>query len=109
MATDSDFVEYVKEQAGLGSRLTSRKMFGEYTLYLDEKVVAVACDNSVFIKPSPALAALAPDLPRRPPYPRAKDYALADELLDDTTALRKLITETAAHMPAAKRGKSRKA
>ena len=99
MATDASFVEYVTDQAGLGERLTSRKMFGEYALYLDGKVVAFACDNSLFIKPSDAAAKLAPGLPQRPPYPGAKDYPVADELLDDRDALRRLIVETAALMP----------
>lgn len=108
MATTRDFVEYVEEQVGLGSRLTCKKMFGEYALYLDGKVVAFACDNSLFIKPSAAAGTLAPGLPRRPPYPGAKDYPVADELLDDTDAIRRLITETAALMPAPKPPKPRK-
>ncbi|TKS53646.1 TfoX domain-containing protein [Luteimonas yindakuii] len=108
MTTDQDFIAYVTEQVGLGSRLTSRRMFGEYALYLDGKVVAFACDNSLFVKPSAAATALAPGLPQRPPYPGAKDYPVADELLDDTDALRQLITETAALMPAAKPAKPRR-
>lgn len=109
MATDRDFIEYVAEQVGLGSRLTSKKMFSEYAFYLDGKVVAFACDNSLFVKPSAAAATLAPGLPRRPPYPGAKDYPVADELLDDTDALRRLVIETAALMPAPKPARPRKA
>ncbi|MEW9625378.1 TfoX/Sxy family protein [Rhodanobacter geophilus] len=113
MATDSDYIDYVSEQAALGDRLTYKKMFGEYALYVDGKVVAFACDNSLFVKPSAAAATLAPGLPQRPPYPGAKDYPVADELLDDSDALRRLLLETAARMPvpkprkpvAAKRGK----
>ena len=108
MATDRDFIAYVTEQVGLGCRLTSKKMFGEFAVYLDGKVVAFACDNSLFIKPSAAAAALAPNLPQRPPYPGAKDYPVADELLDDTDALRRLISETATLMPAPKPAKPRK-
>ena len=108
MATDRDFIEYVTEQVGLGGRLTSKRMFGEYALYLDGKVVAFACDNSLFVKPSAAAIALAPALPQRPPYPGAKDYPVADELLDDTDALRQLILDTAALMPAPKPAKPRK-
>lgn len=99
MATDSGFLDYVHETARLGARLTHKKLFGEYALYLDEKVVAFACDNSVFIKPSTAVTALAPNLPKGPPYPGAKDYPIADELLDDPDLLRRLIEETAALMP----------
>jgi TfoX/Sxy family transcriptional regulator of competence genes len=99
MATELSFVEYILETARFGARLTYRKMFGEYALYLDEKVVAFACDNRLFIKPSAAVASLAPDLPQGPPYPGAKDYPIADELLDDPELLRRLIEETAALMP----------
>jgi TfoX/Sxy family transcriptional regulator of competence genes len=109
MATELSFVEYVIETARFGGRLTYRKLFGEYALYLDEKVVAFACDNSLFIKPSRAVAALAPDLPQGPPYPGAKDYPIADELLDDPDLLRRLIVETAALMPPPKPKKPAKA
>ena len=102
MATDRDFMDYVTEQAALGDRLTHKKMFGEYALYVDGKVVAFACDNSLFMKPSAAAATLAPGLPQRPPYPGAKDYPVADELLDDSDAIRRLFVETAALMPVPK-------
>lgn len=102
MATDRIFVDYIAEQLGLGARLTHKKMFGEYALYLDEKVVAFACDNSLFIKPTEAASKLAPDLPQRPPYPGAKDYPVADELLDDGDELRRLIIATADALPAPK-------
>lgn len=102
MATDRDFIAYVTEQVALGDRLTHKKMFGEYALYVDGKVVAFACDNSLFMKPSAAAATLAPGLPQRPPYPGAKDYPVADELLDDSDALRRLFVETAVLMPVPK-------
>jgi TfoX/Sxy family transcriptional regulator of competence genes len=102
MSTSVEFVEYVVEQLGLGSRVTYKRLFGEFALYVDDKVTAFVCDNSLFIKPSPAVDALAPNLPKRPPYPGAKGYPVADELLDDTESLRQLITETAMHMPVPK-------
>lgn len=99
MATHQDFIDYVAEQAALGDRLTRKKLFGEYALYVDGRVVAFACDNSLFVKPSAAVQRLAPGLPARPPYPGAKDYPVADELLDDADALRTLLLQTAALMP----------
>ena len=109
MATDRIFVDYVTEQLGLGARLTHKKMFGEYALYVDDKVVAFACDNSLFIKPTEAARKLAPDLPQRPPYPGAKDYPVADELLDDGDELRRLILATADVLPAPKPKPQKKA
>jgi TfoX/Sxy family transcriptional regulator of competence genes len=107
MATEQNFVDYVAEVAALGARLTHKKMFGEYALYLDGKVVAFACDNSLFIKPSKAAATLAPDLPQGPPYPGAKDYPIGDELLDDPEGLRRLLVETGALMPLPKEKKAK--
>ncbi len=102
MATDRIFVDYVMEQAGLGSRLTMRRMFGEYAFYVDEKVVAFGCDNSLFLKPTAAATRLVPHAPMRPPYPEAKDYPVIDELLDDGDALRIVLLATADELPAPK-------
>ncbi len=101
MATGRAFIDYIAEQLDLGARLAHRKMFGEYALYLDRKVVAFACDDSPFIKPNDAVARLHPELPQRPPYPGAKDYPMADELLDDAEALRRVFIDSAALLPEA--------
>lgn len=105
MATKKSIVDDVLETAALGSRLTHRKLFGEFALYLDGKVVAFVCDNSLFIKPSAAVTTLAPDLPMGSPYPQAKDVPIADQLLDDPDALRRLILATAELMPPPKEKK----
>lgn len=102
MATQLSFVEYVAEVARLEGSLTHKRMFGEYALYLDGKVVAFACDNSLFIKASPETAALTASLPQRPPYPEAKPYPVADELLDEPERLRALLLATERAMPAPK-------
>jgi TfoX/Sxy family transcriptional regulator of competence genes len=99
MATDLSFVEYVIEQSGLDDRITSKRMFGEYGIYIDGKVVAFACDNSLFIKAADATTALTASLPHRPPYPGAKPYPVADELLDDADQLQVLLVATASAMP----------
>ena len=99
MATERSFVEYVAEQADLGSRLTYRKMFGEYALYLDGKVVAFACDNSLFIKPTQAAQDGLPAFPIRAPYPGGKPHPVIDELLDDPERLQRLMLDTAQLLP----------
>jgi TfoX/Sxy family transcriptional regulator of competence genes len=99
MAGNNEFADYVVEQSGLGESLTFRKMFGGCTFYLDGKVIGLACDNSLFIKPTDASRELAPGLPQRPPYPGAKDFPVADELLDDTGLLRELLLATSAALP----------
>jgi TfoX/Sxy family transcriptional regulator of competence genes len=108
MATDAHFLDHLTELAALGARLSCKKMFGEYALYLDGKVVAFACDNSLFVKPSSSAAAIAPELPQGPPYPGAKDHLIADALLDEPQRLRQLLLETGLSLPAPKPKKAGK-
>ena len=43
MASTQGFMDHVIEQACVGSRLPTRRMFGEYALYVDDLVVAFVC------------------------------------------------------------------
>lgn len=103
MASDAHFVDYVLEQMqGVGS-LESRKMFGEYAIYCNQKVVALVCNNQLFVKITaqgqafidkafqPVLLA--------PPYPSAKDSFLIQDQLDDLEWLIQLIRITADALP----------
>ena len=78
----------------------ARAMFGEYALYCDEKLVALVCDNTVFLKPSPASAGLGIHLVPAPPYAGAKDYfVIGDAIVRDDEAFRRVIQETAGALP----------
>jgi len=99
MASDADYVAYVCEQAGLGAELTHRKMFGEYALYLHERVVALVCDNELFVKPTAEGRALLGAVEEAPPYPGAKPHLRVGDLLDDPALLRRLLLETARVLP----------
>jgi TfoX/Sxy family transcriptional regulator of competence genes len=101
MATDASFVDYVCDQARLPG-LSTRKMFGEYAIYLDGKVVALACDNSLFLKPTAAARAILKKEPAGTPFPGAKLHHCIDEALDDTPLLQRLLRETADELPAPK-------
>lgn len=102
MATSQDFVDYIFEQARLGSRLTAKKMFGEFGLYLDEKIIALACDNQLFIKPTEPGRALLGKVKEGAPYPGAKPHLLVNELLDDGDLLKQVLVATAKALPAPK-------
>ncbi len=108
MATTLEFVEYVHEQSGLGKELTYKKMFGEYALYIGGKVVALACDNSLYVKPTQAIVELANSLEKKPPYPGAKPHVVIDELLDDADCLKKILLGTASALPAPKSKSTKK-
>ncbi|EYD78165.1 hypothetical protein Rumeso_00258 [Rubellimicrobium mesophilum DSM 19309] len=91
----------------LDAPLTSRAMFGEYALYLDGRVVALVCDDQLFVKPTPGARAALPDADMAAPYPGAKDHILASDALDDpepaTIALRAAATELPLPKPRKKR------
>ena len=108
MATEESFIKHVMDQADLGSRLTCRKMFGEYGFHLDGKFVAMACDNSFFIKHTAAISENGLELPTRAPYPGAKPYPVADELLDTPEILMRVLLDMAASLPEPKPKRSNK-
>ena len=99
MGSRVDIVQYICDQAGLGRRLTYRKMFGEYALYLDAKVVALVCDDQLFLKPTPEGRKFLGVVSEASPYPGAKNFYLLSEVLDDTEALRGAFLVTASALP----------
>ena len=50
MASDLEFVEYVCEQIGDAGKISYKKMFGDYTIYCEKKVIGLICDNRFFVK-----------------------------------------------------------
>jgi TfoX/Sxy family transcriptional regulator of competence genes len=99
VATDQSFVEYIQSQSGLGHRLSFKKMFGEYALYLHGKVVAFACDNQLYLKPTEEARALLGSVSEHPPYPGAKLYFRMDEQLEDRELLLRALETTARALP----------
>ena len=78
MATTKDYIEYVCERLHGAGGLRYRKMFGEYMVYVNDKPVLLVCDNTVFVKIVPELAALMADAERGLPYEGAKEHYILD-------------------------------
>lgn len=98
MATDADFIAYLLDQADLPG-LGHRRMFGEYALYLDGRVVAFACDNQLFLKPTAAARALLETPREGQPWPGARPHWLLADELEDRLLLQRLLRATAAELP----------
>lgn len=99
MASDQKFVDYVCEQAGPAGPVSARKMFGEYGLYYAETMVALICDNRVFVKPTAGGKALIGTPEEAPPYPGAKPHYFINEKLDDGEWVAELFATTARELP----------
>jgi TfoX/Sxy family transcriptional regulator of competence genes len=106
MATAENFVSYLMDQLADIEGLTFRKMFGEYALFKDGKVVALICDNQLFIKPTTAGRAFIGFPVEAPPYRGAKPSFLIGDSLDNREWLGQLILLTAAELPPPKKRKS---
>jgi TfoX/Sxy family transcriptional regulator of competence genes len=99
MASDRSFVDYVCEQVNLPGRISYRKMFGEYAIYLDDRVVALVCDNQLFVKPTVAGRAILGAVSEHPPYPGAKPHFRIVDELDDAERLKRLLVATVQALP----------
>ena len=99
MATSPGTIDHILDTLADLQGLAARKMFGEYALYLDGKVVALVCDDQLFVKPVAAARALLPDVALAPPYPGAKDHLLLTETLDDPELTIRLLQTVARDLP----------
>lgn len=108
MATDAGYAKYVCDQLHAAGGITARKMFGEYGLYRHNKIVALICDNQLFVKPTPEGSAVLGTPTYGPPYPGAKPFFNVSDLLDDPEWLVRLIVATDAALPPPKKNPERK-
>lgn len=108
MASDPKTVDFIIDQIAEAGDVSARKMFGEYGVYCDGRMVAMICDDQLFVKPSAGARAFAPDLHEGIPYPGAKPCLLVDtDRWDDRDWLTELIRISARELPAPKPKKPR--
>lgn len=98
MATDKDFIEFIVDQMSSVKGISYKKMFGEYAIYCEGKVVAMVADNQLFVKPTAGGRAFLGDVVEAPAYPGAKPGFLIDEV-DDNERLCELIRITTQEVP----------
>jgi len=79
MSTQKDTIEFIIEQLGDSKRFSARAMFGEYALYADGKVVALVCNDQLYVKVLPASEALEHVCDKDAPYPGAKPHYVVEE------------------------------
>jgi TfoX/Sxy family transcriptional regulator of competence genes len=79
MATQKETVEFILSKLRHGGRFIARPMFGEYALYADGKVVALICDDRLYVKIVPASVDLDALCEQGQPYNGAKPHYIVDE------------------------------
>jgi len=103
MASDKSFVDFIMDQIEDAGVITSRKMFGEYAVYSNGKVVALICDNQLFVKQTDGGRAFIGDVKEAPAYPGAKLSFLIGDKIEDREWLSELIRITERELPDAKK------
>ncbi|HHT8834603.1 competence protein TfoX [Burkholderia cenocepacia] len=100
MASSQSTVDFIVEQIAAAGTVSARKMFGEYGIYCDGRMVALVCDDRLFVKPTPEGRAYLGVCDEAPPYPSAKPHlVIAGDRWDDHEWLSTLIRITAAQVP----------
>ncbi len=108
MATRPETVDYILGQASGGLTVAARKMFGEYALYADGKLVALICDDQLFVKPTASGRAFIGVVTEAAPYKGAKpSFLIEGDRLEDGDWLAELVRVTADGLPTPVRKTSR--
>ena len=108
MASDLSIVEYVVDQMSGAGEITFKRMFGEFGVYCDGKIIGSVCDNKLFVKQTEAGRAYIKDLKEASPYPGAKPQLWIDDMIEDGEWLSELIRLTADELPEPKPKRKRK-
>lgn len=110
MATKKETMDYLLEQLKDLDQVRHLKMFGEYGIYCQEKMVALVCDDQLFLKPTEAGRSFMGEVELAAPYPGAKDWFLIpEENWDDAVWLCELIRVSIPEVPTPKKKKAKQA
>lgn len=104
MASKQSTVDYILDQLLSINNVRARKMFGDYALYCDGKVVALICDNKLYVKiTAEGKKFVANFYCEGYAYKGARVSMLIDEdKIDDSKWLSQLVSITADNLPAPK-------
>lgn len=104
MKTRQSTVDFILEQIDEAGSVSAKKMFGGYCVYCDGKVVALVCDDELFVKITAAGKEFIGECPEKSPYPGAKPYFyISGEHWDDGEWLSQLIKISVEQLPAPKK------
>lgn len=106
MSTQKETVDFILEKLGHPKHFSTRAMFGEYALYANKKVVALICDDQLYVKIVPPSKELEDVCEKDEPYPGAKPHYLVEEdQLSKLDNLPGILFDIAKSLPAKKKKK----
>jgi TfoX/Sxy family transcriptional regulator of competence genes len=100
MASTEEKINFIVDQISGAGDIRSRKMFGEYCIYCNDKVVALVCDNKLFVKITDISKDYLDETYHAPAYPGAKNSLLIpEEKILDKAWITSLISDTESRVP----------
>ncbi len=98
MASRQSTVDFLLEQTAGAGAMTAKKMFGEYGLYCDGALVALVCEDQLFVKPTDSgRAFIGEAVVEGVAYPGAKpSFLISGDKCEDRDWLAQLVRLTAA-------------
>lgn len=100
MSSSQSTVDFVITQMLGAGDVSYKKMFGEYGIYCNGKMVASVCDDKLFVKPTTRGRVYIGDVVEESPYPGAKpNFLISIEKIKNGQWLGELIKITAEELP----------
>jgi TfoX/Sxy family transcriptional regulator of competence genes len=99
MALDKSYVDFLVDQMGNAGLMSHKKMFGKYAIYCNGKVVALVCDNRLFVKPTKGGREYMGNSVETAPYVGAKPHFLIEDAFEDREWISGLIRTTEEELP----------
>lgn len=109
MTSKKETVTFILDQIKNAGSVSAKKMFGEYAIYCNNKVVALVCDDMLFVKLTLSGKNFIGTVDEQPPYPGAKKHFLVSgDLWEDCEWMTNLIKITQEDLPEPKLKKPKK-
>lgn len=106
MASKQETVDLILKQMAAAGDVSARKMFGEYGIYCEGKMVATVCDDQLFVKQTLSGRAFIGKVVEASPYPGAKPgFLIPAKQYKNFQWLSELISITAKELPLPKKKK----
>ena len=78
MACTTDYIDFVCSQVEGVGVIRTKKMFGDWMIYIDEKPVILACDDICYVKMLPVISDMMTNAWTGFPYDGAKEHYILD-------------------------------
>lgn len=78
MACKPEYIEFLVERLKDCGEVRTRKMFGDYCVYIDEKPLILVCDNIAYVKKQSAIENWMTEAECGCPYDGAKEHWILD-------------------------------